>query len=199
MISTNPVALFRFSVIGSLVHAHLKQGELKCRLQELASQHYTLPNSSRTRLSAKTIESWYYTYLKQGLDGLAHKSRADKGRSKLNPELQQTIIQAKRENPKRSIRQLVRLMEERGVCVRGTLSRSSVHRLLWSEGLSIMPGDDSTPEEHRAYEALYAGEIWYGDVKLPLPAHAPYLHPCRQCTAQKSSIRGGYASSIWSA
>ncbi len=163
MISNDPVALFRFSVIGALVNAQLKQGELKRTLAELSERPYTLPHSRRTTLSAKTIEGWYYTYLKEGLDGLSSKPRIDKGRSKLNLELQDEILNAKRENPSRSIRQLVRLMEERGKVPKGSLSRSAVHRLLQSQGISVMRGDDSEPKEHRAFEAQYAGEIWYGD------------------------------------
>jgi len=44
------------------------------------------------------------------------------------------------------------------------LSRSAIHRLLQAHGLSRVSGSASEPEEHRAYEAEYAGDIWYGDV-----------------------------------
>ena len=88
------------------------------------------------------------------------------------PEIQAAILAAKRENPRRSINQIRRLLEQRGTGARDALPRSSVHRLLKEHGLSRPPGSASEPEEHRAYEAEYAGDIWYGDVmhgpKVPM-------------------------------
>jgi len=59
---------------------------------------------------------------------------------------------------------LRRLLEHRGTVARGELSRSAVHRLLQAHGLSRPSGASSEPEEHRAYVARTAGDIWYGDV-----------------------------------
>ncbi|QEP41817.1 hypothetical protein D5085_00835 [Ectothiorhodospiraceae bacterium BW-2] len=87
MNSNDPIALFRFSVIGSLISQTLRQGDLKQELEKLAQRTWAIPNSHRTQLSAKTIEGWYYLYLKQGLEGLVPKPRLDKGASKLSPSL----------------------------------------------------------------------------------------------------------------
>jgi len=73
-------------------------------------------------------------------------------------------VDAKRKNPRRSIDQLIALMEHSGLAARGTLPRSSVHRLLQGHGLSRPLGAASEAEEHRSYAAHYAGDIWYGDV-----------------------------------
>jgi putative transposase len=94
---------------------------------------------------------------------LAPKPRSDRGQSQLDPELQAAIIQAKRENPRRSINPLRRLLEHSGQVPKGLLTRSSVHRLLKNHGLSRMSGSSSAPEERRAYGAEYAGDIGYGD------------------------------------
>lgn len=97
------------------------------------------------------------------MEALAPKPRSDRSVSKLPPELQAAILTAKRENPRRSINQIRRLLEHSGQVPKGQLSRSSIHRLLKSQGLSRMSGSSSEPEEHRAYVAEYAGDIWYGD------------------------------------
>ena len=60
----------------------------------------------------------------------------------------------------RTIRQLVGAS---GLPGARRLSRSSIHRLLQSQGLSKLPGAVQ-PEEHRAFVAAHAGDIWYGDV-----------------------------------
>jgi transposase InsO family protein len=142
----------------------LQRGELKATLQNLASRDYDIPGSRNSRLSEKTIEAWYYAWRRGGIEALVPKPRSDRGQSKLAPEVQAAILAAKRENPRRSIRGIRRLLESRGTVAKETLSRSAIHRLLQAQGLSRSQGSASEPEEHRAYVAEYAGDIWYGDV-----------------------------------
>src|SRR5262249_60078622 len=97
-----------------------------------------------------------------GLDALVPKPRADRGCSKISPEVQQAILSAKQDNPRRSVRQVVRLLEATGTVARKSLSRSAVHRLLQRNGLSQQPAHQ--PEEKRSFAAEFAGSIWYGDV-----------------------------------
>ena len=165
MKAPHPIALFRYSVIGSLVAQEpLKRGQLKPLVLDLASREYTIPSSTRRRLSAKTIESWFYRWRREGIDALAPKGRSDRRKSKLPVTLQEAILDAKKEKPRRSIDQLIQLMEQSGAVAQGELPRSSVHRLLQYHGLSRPSGAASEPEEYRSYEAEYAGDIWYGDV-----------------------------------
>jgi len=161
----HPMALFRLLVLGPLVsRERLEHGELKQLIQELASREYDIPGTGRQRIAEKTIEAWFYTYCREGVEGLAPKTRSDQGKSKLSQAIQEAILGAKRENPRRSIDQLVLLVETTGLAAKGTVPRSSVHRLLQSHGISRPTGAASLPEEHRSYEALSAGDIWYGDV-----------------------------------
>ena len=161
----NPVALFRYSVLGPLVsRAELQRGELKATLRELAERHYDIPGSRNSRLSEKAIEAWYYAWRRGGIDALEPKVRSDRGQSKIAPEIQAAILATKRENPRRSIDRICRLLERRGVVAADALKRSAVHRLLQAHGLSRPSGAPSEPEEHRAFVAEHAGDIWYGDV-----------------------------------
>jgi len=161
----HPMALFRYSVLGPLVsRAQLQRGELKATLQELAARHYDIPGSRNSLLGEKTIEAWYYAWRRGGIEALTPKARSDRGQSKIAPEAQEAILAAKRENPRRSIRGIRRLLERRGTVAKDELSRSAIHRLLQAHGLSCPSGSASEPEERRAYVAEYAGDIWYGDV-----------------------------------
>ena len=160
----HPLALFRLSVLGPLVsRSRLARGELKAIIRELAAREYDIPGARRSRIGEKTIEAWFYTWRRSGVEALAPKPRSDRGASKLTPEIQAAILAAKRDNPRRSINQLRRLLEYSGQVPKGLLTRSSVHRLLKNHGLSRMSGSSSEPEERRAYVAEYAGDIWYGD------------------------------------
>ena len=161
----HPMALFRYSVLGPLVsRVELQRGELKATLHELAARHYDIPGSRNSLLSEKTIEAWYYAWRRGGIDALTPKVRSDRGQSKIDPEVQEAILEAKRKNPRRSIRTIRRLLERQGMVAKDELSRSAIHRLLQAHGLSRPSGSASEPEERRAYVAEYAGDIWYGDV-----------------------------------
>jgi putative transposase len=161
----NPMALFRLSVLGPLVsRERLERGELQQIIRDLAQRQYAIPDSRRTYLGEKTIEAWFYNYRRDGIAGLAPKVRIDRGQSKIAPALQEAIVAAKRDNPRRSIRQLRQLLESSGQAAKDTLSRSAIHRLLRQHGISRMSGSASLPEEKRSFVAESAGAIWYGDV-----------------------------------
>ena len=169
----DPKALFRLSVLGPLVsRERLARGELQQLIRELAQREYAIPDSRRHLLGEKTIEAWYYAWRRDGIAGLTPKARVDRGQSRLPAELQAAVIAAKRENPRRSIRQIRRLLEAAGSVAQDRLSRSAIHRLLQRQGLSRLSGSASQPEERRRFCAEHAGSIWYGDVlhgpRLPL-------------------------------
>ena len=165
MRQVDPLALFRLSVLGPLVsREQLARGELQQLIRELAQREYAIPGTQRRHVGEKTIQAWYYAWRRQGLDALTPKPRADRGCSKISPALQAAVLAAKRENPRRSVRQIVRLLEATGGVPSGSLSRSAVHRLLQQHGLSRLAGSASLPEEKRSFAAEFAGSIWYGDV-----------------------------------
>jgi transposase InsO family protein len=163
MKAVDPVALFRWSVLGPLVsRERLERGELQQIIRELAGREYAIPGSRRRWLGEKTLEAWYYAWRRDGIDGLVPKPRNDRGRSKLPMAVQEAVLAAKRDNPRRSIRQLQHLLEHAGTVACGTLSRSAIHRLLQQQGLSRVAVP--VPEEHRRFVAEHANAIWYGDV-----------------------------------
>jgi transposase InsO family protein len=171
MTTIHPIALFRLSVLGPLAsRERLARGDLKRLLRELAAQRYEIPGSRRSHLSEKTIEAWYYAWKRGGIEALTPQKRRDRGQSKLATTLQQALLAAKRDNPKRSLDELKRLLEQQGVAARGELSRSAIHRLLQQQGLSRPLGAASAVVERRSYVAAHAGDLWYGDVM-----HGPTL------------------------
>jgi|CXWL01.1.fsa_nt_gi transposase InsO family protein len=181
----DPVALFRLSVLGPIVsRERLLRGELQKLIRQLSLGEYAIPGSQRRLLGEKTIQAWYYAWRRDGIAGLTPKVRADLGQSKITPAIQQAILAAKRENPRRSINQISRLLVAAGLVADQSLSRSSVHRLLQQNGLSQMAGSASLPEEKRSFSAEFAGSIWYGDVM-----HGPRV-------AVKGQLRKTYLVSL---
>jgi len=76
-------AHFRFSVVGPLLAAPPKKGELQGELNRLARKHWRHPITGHwTRFGASTIERWYYQALRSPQDPvgvLSRKIRKDQG------------------------------------------------------------------------------------------------------------------------
>jgi putative transposase len=161
----HPMALFRLSVIGPLTSRDsLDHGELKKIVRELSVKTYDIPNSKRVHIDGKTIERWFYQWRKHGIDGLNPKNRSDKGISQLPKDIQQKLLALKKENSKRSLNTLIRLLEMQGHIQKNQIARATIHRFLKVHGLSKPENQSDTTIERRAFEALFAGDIWYGDV-----------------------------------
>ena len=103
------LALWRFAVLGPLVSARLEYGDRREHFLSAARLLYERPCGSKVQLSPRTIEDWYYAYLRHGLEGLEPRTRCDaaKGRA-LSKEIEDLLVRAKRTRPRRSVRQLIR-------------------------------------------------------------------------------------------
>jgi len=164
------VALFRFAVLGDLVHAHLGRGALRRALEKKSKELWVCPHGGPRRIAAKTIEAWLYAYRKHGLDGLFPQERSDKGTCKAIPEeLQILILDMKREDPGRSVPGILSELQGAGLMRRSAFSASAVTRLLKSHGLSGPRIELETPARHR-FVAPTCGVLWQGDA-----CHGPKL------------------------
>ncbi len=171
----HPVALFRLSVLGPLASRdRFNRGELKKLLAELAHHSYQIPGSKRTHLSPQSIERWYYAWRAGGIEALEPKVRCDKQRSHLSKAVQNALLNAKRENPNRSLNTLIRLLEDHGIAAKGQLARASVHRFLQQHQLSKSTPAESHTIERRAFVAEHANDIWHADVM-----HGPVISSFR--------------------
>jgi len=157
------VALWRLTVLGPLISARLEHGDRRQLFLEAAARTHQRPDGRWVKLSARTIEAWYYAYRRGGLEALMPERRSDRGRSRaITPDVADLLVRAKREKPRRSIRRIIRMLERAGVVRYGQLSRSSVHRLLQAEGISGRPVRGPSAER-RSFLSEHAGDLWVGD------------------------------------
>ena len=77
----------------------------------ISAREYAIPGTQRRHIGEKTLEARYYAWRREGIAGLAPKARADRGQSRIAVPIQQAVLAAKRDNPRRSVRQIVRLLE----------------------------------------------------------------------------------------
>lgn len=158
------VALWRLGVLGPLVSAELEHGDVRRLCEEAAERSYRRPDGRYVELKLRTIEAWYYAHRQGGLAALKPNGRQDAGRSRaIAPELAERLVALKREEPRRSVRRIIRMLERDGAVRRDELKRSTVHRLLQAHGVSDRP-PRIAETERRAYRHRHAGDCWMGDV-----------------------------------
>lgn len=157
------VALWRMGVLGPLVSARLCHGDRKGYFDEAAARMHAMDDGRVVKLSARTIESWFYDWRRGGFQALFPRPRGDRGESRaIGAEVADAILRAKREKPRRSIRRIIRMLERAGMVKPGQLKRSSVHRLLKVHGVSARPVRGPSAER-RSFLHEHAGDLWVGD------------------------------------
>jgi transposase InsO family protein len=166
----NHEALFRHAILGDVLSRNLRRGELRPALKQLAQQTYQDHHGRTRRVAFKTLEEWFYTYRKGGFEALKPQPRKDRNRSRvLGEDLQQLVVDMKREDPGRSAHLILRELELAGRIAAGHASVSSVQRLLHRHGLSV-PRMEWDRQARYRWEAAACGELWQADA-----LHGPVL------------------------
>src|SRR6266540_1590542 len=160
------VALFRFGVIGDLVHLPPGAKGLYERLKEKADIDYRIPGSLRVRVAPETIRHWLRAYRKGGLGALEPRVRADHGQSHALPrEVSDLLIAIKDDKRDLSVQLVIRETLASGKVPEGLpLAPSTVHRLLSRAGLMAKVAGEPTSKDHRRFVFEKAGDLWMSDV-----------------------------------
>mgnify|MGYP001767123249 CR=1 FL=1 len=168
------VAIFRSQVIGPLLTRHLEDhGELAATLREVCAEPHRPPWSNVSyRYATSTVERWYYAYRKGGLGALRPRPRSDRGHARaLTPALRQLVLDIRQEHPRASAALILRTLVFDGRIPAGTLTESTVRRLLEQEGLDRQSLRQSGGGRvRRRWEAEAPDDLWHADV-----CHGPAL------------------------
>ncbi len=162
------VALFRFSIIGSLISGELCHGDLKKRIRELSSRRYLIPHSRKTRIAQGTIEDWLCTFRQKGFEGLKPKNRSDNGKLRqIDDQIGKEIIDYRRDHPRRPLRLIMEDLTEQKK-IPEVLPLSTVYRYLRVH----MPrySRPVTGKEQKRFCHRFPNDCWQGDVM-----HGPYI------------------------
>ena len=160
------VALFRYGVIGDLVHLAPGSKGLYARLREKADIDYKIPGSLRARVAPETIRFWLRAYRKGGFDALRPRVRVDRGRSHSLPQrISDLLVAIKDEKRDLSVQLVIREALATGKVPEGLpLAPSTVHRLLSRAGLMAREPGTPTSKDHRRFAFEKAGDLWMSDV-----------------------------------
>ena len=73
------IALFRYGLISALLFDPLAAGQLEQALRAIAAKTYSIPYSSRTRVSVSSLRRYLQLYNQGGFEALRSSPRSDKG------------------------------------------------------------------------------------------------------------------------
>lgn len=162
------VAAFRYGLIARIVSRQTPflPGEIKAILQEVVAQHYSIPGSTRTKVSMRSLERYVSDYRKHGWDGLKPRKRAPRPLV-IAPHVLEMAVQLRKERPERSVEQIIYLLENTNAVAVGTLAQSTLARHLRNRGLSRKELLPKTVGRRR-FEASGPHVLWQADFQHTL-------------------------------
>lgn len=155
-------ALKRYGMIAPLLDPELDEGKRRQMRDEAAE---------RNGISQRTLYRYEKGYREEGFEGLRPAGRTKKRRQGL-PEnferIMEQAVQLKREVPKRSVRQIIKILEVEGWAQPGALKQSTMQRHLYDAGLGKKQMKRYTEKREtssRRFCRPHRMELLQGDIK----------------------------------
>ena len=157
------IALFRYELICVLLQSP-HRGALQAQLEQVAKRVYEVPGGIQKRFSIRTLERYMADYRKGGLDALYPQARDDRHRPRALPQavIDRAIV-LRREQPARTVEQLITMLEMEGMAPKGVLKRSTLSVHLRKAGLARAKAIRKSQVWQR-YTATRVHEVWQSDV-----------------------------------
>jgi transposase InsO family protein len=171
------MANFRYGLIAPLVSRKLMAGEQMALMREIAGHVYTAPDGQPKRVSLRTLERYVQAYRQGGWEALLPAPRADKLQSRrIADDVLHKAIALKQEEPGRSVRQIIAILELAQDVAPGELKESTLSKQLRKRGVTRKQLTAAQAKgSFRRFEAPHRNAMWQGDVQ-----HTLYLpHPTK--------------------
>ena len=164
-------AAFRFKVIAPLVAHPLGKGEQAHLLTDLSNRLWTTPDGTTERIHRRTITRWVARWRAHAFDGLMPEPRRDRGaRRRLAGAIVDRAAALRREDPRRSVQTIIRILELEKVALPDEVKRSTLSHALCRMGVSRVELRRPT-ETFQRRESPYPGAMWQIDSQLAV--HMP--------------------------
>lgn len=152
------VAANRLQIISPLLDPVLDKAKRQ-DLKEAASIQFGI--------SERTIRRWVSSYEAKGFEGLKPKAPETAGSSKIPEDLIQEAIRLRREVPKRSIPEIIRILEWEGLAEEGFLRKSTLQDQLAARGYSSrqMKTYAKDVTSARRFQKPWRNYLWQSDIK----------------------------------
>ena len=159
------IALFRYRVLSPLISGTKDESlSLSSFFSNASKNTYTTPDGRDVNFAPSTIQRWYYTYLKEGFDGLYPKARVDCGFSrKLTDDAIEQIKYLKLEYPRLPATVIHQKLIDNGTYAYGDISLSTVTRFINQLALDAKY---TTNKDRRRFEHENVNDCWYIDTTV---------------------------------
>lgn len=155
-------ALKRYQMIAPLLDESLDEGKRRQLREEIAE---------RNEISKRSLYRYEAKFREEQFDGLRPMNR-EKRRSQVLPDNYEEIvgeaIQLKREVPRRSVRQIIKILESEGYAPPGVIKASTLQRYLYNAWLGVKQMKRYTEKREttsRRFCRAHRNELWQGDIK----------------------------------
>ena len=155
-------ALKRYQMIAPLLDENLDEAKRRQLREEIAE---------RNEISKRSLYRYEAKYREDSFTGLRPMNR-EKRRSQALPENWDEIvgeaIQLKREVPKRSVRQIIKILEIEGYALPGVIKASTLQRYLYNAGLGVKQMKrhaEKRESSSRRFCRPHRMELLQGDIK----------------------------------
>lgn len=172
------IALFRFSIIGTLISGELEHGAIAKQIAELSKRTYKIPNSNRTRIGRGTIEDWLYAYKYNGFDGLKPKIRSDRGKIRnMEPKYLDMVLAFREEHRRTPLRLVINKLAGQDNLPLQEIPLSTLYRCIRQhQPKRTIP---ATGKVQKRFSHPFPNDLWQGDVM-----HGIYIkeesHPAKK-------------------
>lgn len=148
----------RLQIISPLLDPAIDKGKYQ-QIKEEASIRYSV--------SERTLRRWITAYRDYGFDGLKPKTPSTSGKSKIPEDLINEAINLRREVPKRSVAELIHILEWEGLAEPGFLRKSTLQDQLAARGYSSrqMKTYANDVTSARRFQKPWRNYLWQTDIK----------------------------------
>lgn len=175
----NAIALKKFSIISPITNGQVSSIGAYCA--SVAENPIEMPHYGTKLYSPKTIATWYSDYIREGLDALKPKPRADKGGTrKITSEMEDVFIKKRKEYPRAPVTVIYDMLLSEGVITGSDISLSTITRFY--NRIGMLPDTESPQQKelrrfsHEAVNQLWQTDVMYGPyIKIDGKKQPTYL------------------------
>ena len=170
------VARHRYRIIAPLVVRALDPGDQAHLLTDLSHRLWDTVDGGKERYHRRTLTRWLSRYRQHGFEGLMPEPRHDRGTSTRLPDaVLERAAQLRREDPRRSVHTIIRILELERLVLEGEIKRSTLSHALCRKGLNraqlLRDRQIQDGATFRRRESPYPNAMWQVDTQLAL--HLP--------------------------
>ena len=162
-------AAWRFQLIASLLDKQLTKAARHIIRMRLLTERHDHPWRGKVKVSSRTLRRWCAQYRLFRLSGLVAQDRKDLGKSRVLPQgSTEAAIELLKEDPRRSVDQLIELLVISHPDWKGLIARSTLDRHIRQIGRPKKEGADKGA--YLSFEAKEPGHTLQGDI-----VHGPFI------------------------